>query len=164
MGRSRQLWLANFLIVFFFIQLFHTFVNVNHWPFCSYNMFNVTTPSRVITLKAILYQADGSRQTVSPGRILPIEFFRANNLVSEVYRKSDQREVQDLLSADIIFRLNNAPWGAFDETFSSARPIGDSPFTGIEIVACEENFADLVNSPFGNQSNQTTLYGYPGAK
>lgn len=100
--KAQRETLIKLVLLFFCIQLAHSIFNVNNWPFCSYNMFNHLAPLQVNVIKVKLYESTGGEKIVEPGNILPIEFFRANRLISKVYISSNNKTNKERLSQIII--------------------------------------------------------------
>lgn len=123
------------LAAFFAVQLLHTVFDSNRWPFCSYNMFNRTMPLQLWTLRARLRDSGGQTQTVDAARLLPVEFFRARDMLHSVYVAGRDESLKQGLARLILARLNASPWRAFDETFASPRPSAGASFVSLELLA-----------------------------
>lgn len=110
------------------------------WPFCSYDMFAQRAASNPQTLQVTLIDDQGDATRVHPGAVLPIEFFRANELIYEVFVRGRDSERQQRLAADILRRLNEEPWAAFDETWAASAPRGKRRFVALEVERVEQGF------------------------
>jgi hypothetical protein len=118
------------------VQLAHTLRNTNRWPFAAQNMFSHDAP--VMTrLMVVLYDSLGGERVVFPYSVLPVEFFRAQRVLSQVYLESGDFERQERFACALLDRLNDAPWSAFDEVDASARPPAGARFEGFELVLYE---------------------------
>ncbi len=115
------------------MQLGHTLKDRNTFPFCSYNVFAFLAPTRLVTPRAVLRQSDGATQVVPLGRVVPLEFFRARQVVMRQVVGSDDPVRGERIAAGLLRRLNEAPWPAFDETLASARPAPGTRFVGFDV-------------------------------
>lgn len=116
------------------VQLGCTVLDRNAWPLCSYNMFNRVPIVPTPYLGVVLIENDGTRTEVLPGATIPVEFFRASDVLLEAYQGRD-RSKQAAFSGTVLDRLNVQPWGAFDETMAAATPRSGSAFIGLELHA-----------------------------
>jgi hypothetical protein len=69
-------------------------------------------------------------------KVLPIEFFRVNSIMDNIYA-NDNSKRQDNFSKLIIETLKNKPWIHFDEIYSS---VEFNNFNEIFICVCEFSF------------------------
>ncbi len=114
------------------VQLLHTLRNTNRWPFVAQNMFSHDLP--VLTrLMVVLYDSRGGEHVVFPYSVLPIEFFRAQRVLSQVYMEGSDAECQERFAIELLERLNDAPWGAYDEVEASVRPPEGTRFEGFDL-------------------------------
>jgi hypothetical protein len=95
------------------VQLGHTLLDRNTFPFCSYNVFAFQAPARLVA---------------------PLEFFRARQVVMRAVVGNDDPVRGESVATQLLRRLNEAPWPAFDETLASARPAPGTRFVGLEVV------------------------------
>lgn len=113
------------------LNLICTISNTNLWPFCSYNMFNFNVEKSISRLKISICEDTGECQIVNPGNILPIEFFRANRFFSSIYLKGS---LNNEFKKKVLLRLNNNPWGQFDEIMPAALPKYGNSFVDFQII------------------------------
>lgn len=123
-----------FAALFFGVQLAHTCFRTNNWPFCSYSLFSFRPGLAVSTLRVIFHGADGSTQTGRAGQLVPLEFFRAQQVLYDVYVRSDDRVRATAVAHVLLDRLNSAPWAGFDETLAAARQPSGVQFVGFDII------------------------------
>jgi hypothetical protein len=116
------------------IQLLHTLSNINRWPFPAQNMFSHNLPAEVPRLMVKLHDSQGVTQVVFPYSVLPVEFFRAQRILCQVYLENDDFALQDQFAYEVLKRLNEAPWGSYDEVEPSARPSPGATFVGLELA------------------------------
>jgi hypothetical protein len=138
----RRALLLFLLAAFFAVQLAHTVADRNTWPFCSYNVFSFLPPLRLPVPRAVLHQDDGAEQVVPLGRVVPLEFFRARQVLLNVLMRGDDPLQGERVAAALLRRLNEAPWPAFDETLASARPAPGRRFVGLDLVLYTVDTAD----------------------
>jgi hypothetical protein len=141
-------------LLFFSVQLGHTLLDQNNWPFCSYNMFSQVRPTQSQTFKIRLYEATGASRLVDVWEILPLEFFRAISVVREVYLNNNDTQTQKALASYILRALNEAPWGNFDQTYPSARP--QTHFLGFDLLRVELD----LREPIIKLGAETLLFSY----
>jgi hypothetical protein len=148
------LWIiapAAFLVIS--IQIILTLMDTNFWPFCSYDLFSFLPTEARTRLIVAMYEDDHTVQTVSPGNILPLEFFRANHLIADVYFYPGNAKRKIAFAAYILDQLNNAPWIAFDETYAAATPQSGRRFVGFDLLAeTTSTFAAKKNEPIPEAS------------
>lgn len=118
-------------------QLFHTFTDSNNWPFSSYNMFNRIPKPIMKTYVADIYSSDGSILEVSASNLLPIEFFRANPIMHQVFNGKDIG-AKARFEEQILNRINHRPWKDFDEVRGS--PKSKTPFVALKISIASYSF------------------------
>lgn len=141
-------------LLFLLVQLGHTLFDQNNWPFCSYNVFSRVRPLQSQTLKARLYEEDGSLRLVNVWELLPLEFFRAISVIQKVYIEGNNQEAQTQLAQYILHTLNTSPWNNFDQTYPSARPT--SRFVGMEILRVEVD----LHTPKEELGEETIVFSY----
>ena len=160
LSQRKRETLTALLVIFFCAQLLHTLFNVNNWPFCSYNMFNFVTPLQTKIIRVALHLDDGGQQLVAPGNILPLEFFKANSLIVNVYGVSADERRKEQLSEMILRRLNSDPWPAFDETYRAARAPHGSKYVGFDLVLNAEDYSQYKYGEELRPTAQTVFYSY----
>lgn len=116
------------------------------WPFCSYDMFAQRAVPRPRTLQVTLTDDRGDAVQVQPGNVLPVEFFRANELLYEVFVRGQDRQRKRQLASDILRRLNEEPWSAFDETWAARAAQKGRRFVSLEVELLEQG---LLRAPRG---------------
>lgn len=140
-ARRRALLLA-LLALLFGAQLAHTVADRNTWPLCSYNVFSYLPPARLSVPRAVLHQDDGATQVVALGKLVPLEFFRARQVILDVLVRGDDPLQGERVASALLRRLNERPWPAFDETLASARPAPGRRFVGLDLVLYVVDTAD----------------------
>jgi hypothetical protein len=128
-------WLGFGLLVA--VQLIHTLQNANRWPFVAQNMFSHTAPLVVPRLMVVLHDSLGGARVVFPYSVLPVEFFRAQRLLYQVYLEGEDADRQERFAVTLLARLNDDPWPAFDEVEAPARPPPSARFVGFDLVPYE---------------------------
>ena len=118
-------------------QLAHTLRNTNRWPFVAQNMFSHAAPPVMARIMVELHDSLGGKQLVFPYSVLPVEFFRAQRLLLEVYQEGNDAERQERFTIALLDRLNRSPWQAFDEVEAAARPPPGARFVGFDLVPYE---------------------------
>ncbi|UQE03526.1 hypothetical protein [Bradyrhizobium japonicum] len=103
-----------------FLQLYATVQNRNLWPISSFNVFSSAVADDVWLLKIILVDPEGHEEVVDPGRVLPVEFFKARSIARGVFLDPTRSIERDRLTTTIIETLKNNPWIGFDETLTPA--------------------------------------------
>jgi hypothetical protein len=119
------------------VQLAQTLRNTNRWPFVAQNMFSHAVPPVTQRLMVELHDSLGGKHLVFPYCVLPVEFFRAQRLLLQVYQEGNDPERQERFTATLFDRLNGAPWRAFDEVEAAATPPPGARFVGFDLVAYE---------------------------
>jgi hypothetical protein len=118
---------------YFAAQLYHTWVDRNRWPLCSYNMFNRCLPEQLAQPRITLYDSIGEHPMLPVYGTLPLEFFRVVRIFAKVYLTDTSDDLRNRFAERVIDRLNREPWDAFDEVHASFRPRGDTGFTGFDL-------------------------------
>lgn len=136
-------WLA--FGVFALVQLGHTLADRNRWPFAAQNMFAHALPARVPRIMVALHDSHGGKRTVFPHDVLPIEFFRAQRLLGDVYFDSEDIELQSRFAEELLDRLNRRPWRAFGEIEAAARPPVGATFVGFDVLWVEYDIDRYVH-------------------
>jgi hypothetical protein len=126
--------LAFATVAFFAAQLLHTILDRSSWPLCSYNMFSRVRPLTSSIPKVLLYEDRGAVRVADVWEVLPLEFFRAISLTQNVFYTGGDEATRERLAAFILEGLNRRPWGAFDQTYASARPSPGARFVGISFA------------------------------
>ncbi|KFE68870.1 hypothetical protein [Hyalangium minutum] len=126
------------------VQLVHTLRNTNRWPFVAQNMFSHAVPAVTPRLMVVLHDSLGGSRVVFPYSVLPVEFFRAQRLLFQVFVEGDDAERQERFAVTMLDRLNEAPWAALDEVESSIRPPPGARFVGFELVSYEYAIEEYV--------------------
>jgi hypothetical protein len=130
-------------LAFFAVQLACTLRNQNAWPFCTYNMFSRLAPLDMDTLIAQLRLANGETREVNAWEVIPLEFFRAINLVQRVYLRDTSRAVRDGLAGFLVRALNTHPQRNFDQTY--AAPELSAPVVGLSLLRRRLDLRDPEN-------------------
>lgn len=138
--RSRLNWMLALLFALQTTQLILVRLGYRLWPFCSYDMFAQRAVATPQTLQVTLIDDQGDATGVHPGAVLPIEFFRANELIYEIFVRGQDSERKQRLAADILRRLNEEPWPAFDETWASSTPRSKRRFVALEVELVQQGF------------------------
>lgn len=126
------------------VQVVHTLRNTNRWPFVAQNMFSHAAPAVTPRLMVVLHDSLGGSRGVFPYSVLPVEFFRAQRLLFQVFVEGDDAERQERFAVTMLDRLNEAPWSAFDEVEASVRPPPGARFVGFELVSYEYALEEYV--------------------
>jgi hypothetical protein len=147
MTPRRRRWLTVAFCAFFIVQLAQVLTPVmpalKLWPFCPYNLFAFRINLREVQyFQVILREDDGVTQTVAPGHVVPMEFFRANGILINVFWLGKDKARQDAIARTLLDHLNKHPWPEFDETYPAARPRPGHRFVGLDIVGAVWDFAD----------------------
>lgn len=121
-------------------------------------MFAFVPPRRTGLLEAVLYHDDGSTQVVPPGRLIPVEFFRANGIAARVFGAAGDDARKDRLARLLLARLNRAPWSPFDERYAPAVPPSGSSFIGFDITWRSVEYAPSEERRIVGQ--RRVLYSY----
>jgi hypothetical protein len=137
--QREKLLLLSLTALFLCVQIWHTFVDQNNWPFCSYNVFSQIRGKQSQTFKIRLYESAGETRLVDVWEVLPLEFFRAISVFREVYFGGSD-EARRRLASFILGELNDSPWGEFDQTYASARPAGR--FVAFDFLLVDIDLAD----------------------
>lgn len=107
--------------IFFFIQLFCTITNKNIYPFCSYNMFNRTFFGKYKQFEVRLINSLKNDSISVPAyKIIPIEYFRADYIMYNIYYSNDEKKKYEFSKA-ILDNLKYNPWTGFDEIYGSIK-------------------------------------------
>lgn len=134
---KNRTFLLCFTIVFFTIQIWCTATNKNRFPFCTYNMFSKTYYGKYAQYEVLFINTLKDDSVFVPAyKVLPIEFFRVNSIMDNIYA-NDNSKRQDNFSKLIIETLKNKPWIHFDEIYSS---VEFNNFNEIFICVCEFSF------------------------
>jgi hypothetical protein len=116
------------------------------WPFCAYDMFAFRANSSSTALVIELVDDAGYRVSVPPGKVVPLEFFRATTLFDRTFVRDTDDTRKQRLAARILRSLEEAPWSGFDEVWSSERPRPGRRFVGLRVVRLEQS---VTLSPAG---------------
>jgi hypothetical protein len=130
------------LCLFFAVDNYHLWTEQDNFPFCSHGLFNGLFTSDVELYRVVVYDDQGRSAVVDPGRVLPIEWYRAVGVVDLVIVPEGDAKRKDALSDLLIHRLNDDPWYALDETYASIRPLPGARIVGLEWI--RQSF-DLAN-------------------
>lgn len=131
MNRLAQFALTAFLALFFSIQLYLTVNGGFLWPFSSHRLFSQLPKTQKTIVQAVLEDAKGNIFIVHPGRVIPIEYSRCSGLVRNLFNSGTPFQKKSLLSY-LIKRLNENPWDAFDEMYSSIKSPSGAPFISLK--------------------------------
>jgi len=131
-------------LVFISIQLFHTWNNKNRWPFVAQNMFAHDLPDPVKRIVCIVRDTNGIQKTVFPYAILPVEFFRAQRMLIQVFLTGNDEDKQAEFAKYILDRLNNSPWIGIDEIESPVRPSDGAIFTRLTLQLRSYDFTQFA--------------------
>jgi hypothetical protein len=93
-----------------------------------------------------LFSSTGIVQSAEAWETLPVEFFRAYDMVDLIYAGKDDDKKQ-AFSKSLLRRLNHEPWGRFDEVYPAARPPTASAFVGLEVF--EQTYEAAYGSATG---------------
>ena len=107
--------------------------NDNAWPFCGYNMFNQHVRSGMRSLRAELTASNGETVICAMGNLMPVEFFRANQMARDVWVNGEDEAGKAALAAYVLQRLNHDPWTQRDEIMAPPRPPAGSRFVKLGI-------------------------------
>lgn len=118
--RATKVALSAVALAFLFGQCFLTIRNINAWPMSSHNFFAFIPPEPVVRL--IFRAADAKGNWTEPmhvGQAMPVEFFRANQIVMQVVRGQSAAEAVSICALMVRY-LREQRNLAFDETMRPA--------------------------------------------
>ena len=142
MKRSTQIALTAFLVLFFSVQFHLTVFGGFFWPFASHRLFSQLPLMKKPIVQAIVEDTDGNICVVHPGKVIPIEYSRCSGLVRNMY--SNGTDLQKSLLVDYLLkRINERPWWAFDEIFSSVKSTTGASFTNLRFETHTVEFIEL---------------------
>lgn len=81
----------------------------------------------------IVRDSQGERYCVWPGNVIPIEYYRTNSLVANVFLRGDDATKQALCDA-LLDLLNGGCPSRFDEMLPLVRPRSGRKFVGLDLV------------------------------
>jgi hypothetical protein len=101
-------------------QLVCSILNVSPWPLMAYNFFANEPVGSTSHYRFVLIQTDGSEREVEPGKLVPIEFFKAASFVNRALLKYDGEAERAELLRNLMRQAQRRPWHSFDEVWASA--------------------------------------------
>jgi hypothetical protein len=108
------------------------------WPFCAYDMFALREGSHHVTLAVTLEDDAGQWLVAAPGRVLPLEFFRAAAILERVFMRGTDEAQKSRLAARILADLNERPWSTFDEVWAPVRPADGRRLVRMQLLRLEQ--------------------------
>jgi hypothetical protein len=118
-------------------QIVATVVNRNVWPIAAQNMFSYTPTEPFPRVMAILYEAGEPTTIVFATQLLPVEFFRVPRiLLNSLAEKATPAEA-DAFARQVLSRLNEQPWRAWDERDACAKPGHGRCFTDLDLISMD---------------------------
>ena len=113
----------------------------NRWPFCTYNMFNYRLGVSATQLRVLLATDQGYLYGPDdPWGLLPIESFRIDAILRQVFCHDVPPGVRDEFCEQILERLNKGAWRQWDEVRGSFyRPVSHK-FAAIAVYLVEVDF------------------------
>lgn len=122
------------LISILTVQLICTAIDLNFYPFCSYNMFNSIPADHVWQFRVNVIDGNGDSQSVHPGRLMPTEFFKASYVLEKIFvNPAVAPETKRAVWHRIVRRLSEQRWQGFDEIYPALPWKAGSTFE-IELV------------------------------
>jgi|GEM_PF-2321904 len=121
-------------------QLLQTLANRPRWPWVPQNMFAHDLADPVRRLVVALWDSHGNHVLVEPGNVLPVEFFRAQRMLLQVFAPESDDQHKDEFAQRLLARLNDRPWRAWDEVDASARARPGTRFVGFDLALAEFEF------------------------
>lgn len=154
------------LILFFSFDNYHFWKEQDNFPFTSHGLFNSLSTPETELLRFVVHDNQGGRVMVDPGRVIPIEWYRAIGLAENVWVLDEDPRRKEQVAQLLLNRLNDAPWHAFDETYASVRPEPGRRFVGLEMLILH---FDLDQYRYGQQLNplreeRVFRYWLPGVR
>jgi hypothetical protein len=135
-SRTKALLIAG-LILFFAVDNYHMWIEEDDFPFCSHGLFNTLFRARTELLRFVLHDSEGHIVVEDPGRVIPIEWYRAVGLAENVFLLDSDTRRKEQFAQLLLDRLNRDGWPAFDESFAAIRPPRGARFVGLEVVQLE---------------------------
>jgi hypothetical protein len=148
---SCKLLLLAGLLALVAFQITNTVKVRKPWPFTGHNLFSAIFPLELTQFAVVLHDSCGGRVTAVPGEVVPIEYFRLNNLFNDIYIHGSSLQ-REQFARDMLHWLNHSPWRWFDEMYPAIRPPAKSTFIGLQIVI--ERF-DLRRPELASQAKHT---------
>lgn len=131
MNTFSQLALTAVLVLFFSIQFSLTIHGGFFWPFSSHRLFSQQPPARKPIIQAVVEDVEGHICIVHPGKVIPIEYSRCSGLVRNLLRSGNTEQIT-AFHHYLLKRINEKPWIAFDEMYSSVRSPTGAPFVSLK--------------------------------
>lgn len=155
-----RVWMV-LLLAFCSAQISLTVLDRNAWPLSSHNFFAFQPGVLVQRVELELTAADGRRLVGVPGQFMPIEFFRANRIVQQVFAPDEFDEPKRQLAAETLRLLRTDPWPKFDETLP-AITAGSADFLPVQLdVVVEDRWYDPAGrSTRARVSERHTIFSY----
>jgi hypothetical protein len=147
-------------IAFFAAQIASTLTDRSRWPFCAYNMFNRCLPESIEQPRVTLHDDQRSYPMLPVYGLMPLEFFRTASICGAVYLENEDEALKDRFTERILRRLNEDPWGSFDEVKASYRPESPAGFTGLDLFEVRIDLADFDPRQGGPLHDAKLLYSY----
>lgn len=126
-------------------QLIQTLANRPRWPWVPQNMFAHDLPDPVRRVVVALWDSQGGHVLVEPGNVLPVEFFRAQRMLIQVFASKARGLERDAFALRLLARLNDRPWSAWDEVDAAARPRPGTRFVGFDLALAEFEFEERTS-------------------
>jgi hypothetical protein len=104
------------------------------WPFSHYAMFAYRAESSPFSVKVTLHQDNGQSFTTLARSVIPMEGFRDNSVMADVYITGKDDETKRALAQLVLDRLNHGGFRGFDERYDSVNPDRGHRFTGLDVV------------------------------
>lgn len=118
-------------------QITSSLTGARQWPLAPYDMFAYQPSLKERSLRIRLVDTKGCVRLTVPGRVIPLDFFRAYDLFVQIYvDKSYGIGTERAFSQLVLTRLNNRPWRGFDEMLDAIRPRCGERFVSLEVVSC----------------------------
>ena len=132
-------WALTASFIFFFsIQFYLTVCGGFCWPFASHRLFSQLPPQKKPIVQVVVTDSDGNVLIVHPGKVIPIEYSRCSGLVRNITEAQKK-----FLHAYVLKRLNEKPWLAFDEMYSSVKSPTNAPFVSLQFETHVVDFPNL---------------------
>lgn len=134
------------------VRIAHTVLRVSRWPIAAYDLFCEVFPNDLHLYTIVLDDCHGRQYSALPGQVVPIEYFRTNGLIGNVYVRSSDTARKHRLALLLLSRLNEQPWSVFDEVAPSIRPLPGRRFVRLRIYSSYFQFDRLaISAPISDQ-------------
>jgi hypothetical protein len=159
-GRTRRI-VAAALGVWLAAQVAQSVTGRNTWPFSGYDMFSELASGELWTWRAALREADGGEREVELERLFPVEFFRAPGMATRLFLGPETAAAKAEAAERLLRRLDEAPWGAFDEVAAAPRArIGSAGFVGFVGLRLDAVRLELGRGADGRELERRPLFDY----